>query len=644
MIINKDIMQLQTGGSMFVTGAGLVSMPAPPLPPEAPDAPAPEFIDKTTQRKLYENGLSNDVEAFLSRYTEMANKYSSMSSMMKRSPYGREALQEMSKAGVYANKILLNYTLYKDAAQFISKEKANSQIALSPEGGVYVFEPNEDGYGGMKGELKIVSMDTYREKANRLRPLTYSQLFELRANNPELAWDTSVLASGRAAVGIDTIMSHLNRLREYVSTTGDSTTLKRDLPPAYLTALSLAGLTHNALQSYMLTLEKSPDEAYIVEDTVKSRDRAVNAIQSVAWNSMPESYRNTLRAMAAQQGGGEEAAMGLVMNMFEAMRSNSHTIEYKYDFVDDLKDVTGEKGGGKESENNVGLAEFNQSGGSGVVPLSFSIFKRDMDGKLAATRDVADFAATPYMHLPSSTFWLYDNKEVGKIAINKQAQDLTGDFIPEAEVYMRGNYHLVKLPARREGAEIHFDPETASKVAAVEAIDKKYDKAIMEERQAATQNGYNRNIETEVAQLNQKRLKEKGDLGVGTYFNPDNVYYHYFLTGEGGIFDDTSWFRGLADSTKAHQEKMRAGLYRSVDNDADEVSDIRAAVAANKEAVEAATGLDTDNWMITTILIPLKGEKADVLARMAVDEEKLKTAGGMDQNGMFVKPGDLRSY
>lgn len=186
-----------------------------------------EKITGTLQKEiidvLKENGIQNDVDAFLSQANAFLDKSKNLSSV---SLFGGEnpdyTMTDLIGVLSMANRVKENKNQYNTAVTRLKDEDAGQEVALTSNGQVYVYNKDEG--------LKTISSSDYYKNKDKYQLLTNSQVLGLRENSPELTFNDGILKDLAAATGLKTITDQLvetitkfgmTTRQEYIKNTGD---------------------------------------------------------------------------------------------------------------------------------------------------------------------------------------------------------------------------------------------------------------------------------------------------------------------------------------------------------------------------------------------------------------------------------------
>lgn len=153
------------------------------------------LLSKDIIKELMSNGLPSDVQNFL----EKSNLFKTsifdlgLSESSKSAKYARDAKQLI----LYVQKMKHEKKQFEDALTQIKESRAETEVAISSNGGVYVVRD---------GELALTSVEGLKEGET---PLTNIQLAHLRANSPQMAYNSTIIDALHGATSmseIDTII------------------------------------------------------------------------------------------------------------------------------------------------------------------------------------------------------------------------------------------------------------------------------------------------------------------------------------------------------------------------------------------------------------------------------------------------------
>ena len=250
-----------------------------------------QLIQKEIINVLKENGLPNDVDYFLDRANSFLRKSQNLGELFVSGQSNQYDMSDLIRLQSLANRIKHNNELHETASEQIIKEGSGSEVAISNEGSLYVY--NKD------GSIKTISADTYYKNPQKYQALTNSQLIHLREERPELAYNNSILTDLSNTVGMKSIVDYVKATIGAFGTNKSSNQFDR------------------YTSKYQNKIEKGfeqllgfngPDGIYKVTESnstsnqgyhdKESLDLAVNYL----YKTLPQNMKNVLRAQAAAEG------------------------------------------------------------------------------------------------------------------------------------------------------------------------------------------------------------------------------------------------------------------------------------------------------------------------------------------------------
>lgn len=248
-----------------------------------------QLIQKEIVNVLKENGLPNDVDYFLSmanRFLQKSKNFSQLFSTGQTSSYD---MSDLIRIQSLANRIRHNNELYTNAVTQVKNEKAGSEVALSNDGQMYAA--TEDG-------IKIISASTYYENPEKYQLLTNSQLINLRAEQPELAYNGTILNDLTNAVGMESIVNYVKSTIGAFGTEQSQNKLDR----------YTVKYKNKIEQGFEQLLGLGPEGYYKVSQDEKTSNQGYSDSESLQlavnylYKTLPQNMRNVLKANAAAEG------------------------------------------------------------------------------------------------------------------------------------------------------------------------------------------------------------------------------------------------------------------------------------------------------------------------------------------------------
>lgn len=247
-----------------------------------------QMIKKEIISILKENGLQNDVDYFLSKARQLLNN--SMNLGFGDSSYD---MGDITRLVSLANRTRRNFESYTNARDQIIKQGAGSDLAISNRGGLYVLDS--------EGELKTISPDSYYKNSNKYRPLTNTDLMQLRENDSNLAFNSSVLSDMSNAVGMQTIVDYIKSTINAFGTSKETKTGVRftektrgKIEEGFQQILS--GVSPDGIYKY--SIKQSTEHQGYNDNTNEGLLEAVTYL----YNTLAPNMKNVLRANCAAKG------------------------------------------------------------------------------------------------------------------------------------------------------------------------------------------------------------------------------------------------------------------------------------------------------------------------------------------------------
>lgn len=219
-----------------------------------------------------------------------------------------------------------NVTKQKNAVSQLEKEKAFGDVALDSYGRMYV--ESESG-------ITAITPNEYLDDSDKYRPISYSELLNLRENLPGLAFNSVYLGNVASAIGLTTVEDWIkNTIKEFGT--------KERVGQFSANTAAQTGLLELADPSgvYKITTKNQYDDAM----------KALNELLEL----MPRQYRTVLMAHAAVNGQDPSTKLPeFVYNYI--LRNTNSTLAVDYDSTASKAGGSG-SGSGDDAKN---LKEYN---------------------------------------------------------------------------------------------------------------------------------------------------------------------------------------------------------------------------------------------------------------------------------------------
>ena len=248
------------------------------------------LIQKEIINTLKESGLPNDVDYFLSKANSFLRKSQNLGSLFTDTGTGSYDMSDLIRIQSLANRIKHNNKLYEQASEQIIDQGSGSEVAITNTGNLYVYDKNS---------IKTISTNTYYKDPNKYQILTNSELIRLREEQPELAFNGTILTDLSNTVGIKSIVDYVKSTIGAFGTNKSSSQLDR------YTAKQKGQIEKGFEQ---LLGFSSPDGIYKVTNSTEvanqgySDEESLNMAIDYLYKTLPSNMKNVLKANAAAEG------------------------------------------------------------------------------------------------------------------------------------------------------------------------------------------------------------------------------------------------------------------------------------------------------------------------------------------------------
>lgn len=326
------------------------------------------LVQKEIINVLKENGLPNDVDYFLSKADTFLKKSQNIGSLFNTSQNITYDMSDLIRLQSLANRIKHNNVLYEQASNQIIDEGSGSEAAITNTGDLYVIDEDK--------EIKTITTDTYYNNREKYRVLTNSELIRLREEQPELAFNGSILTDLSNTVGMKSIVDYVK------STIGSFGTNKSSNKFDRYTSKQKAAIEKGFEQ--LLGFD-SPDGVYKVSSNISKDDQGYNDPESLKiavnylYRTLPNNMKNILRANAAAEGlnpGNIEDVQSLLTMAVVEHTNHTNKVEQSLDYDSSASKQSG-VGGPKERWEEMTREEMMTTGEGGVkyTPIVISSSK-----------------------------------------------------------------------------------------------------------------------------------------------------------------------------------------------------------------------------------------------------------------------------
>lgn len=323
-----NIQKLQAGGGF---GMLFSAVPSPAAVSTQSDPQqeqkSPELLSKETLNKLTEKGLPNEVEMFNNIVSNLQQKIS----------FGqRPSSQEIANIRSLANRIVYNYNALENARKEIEKNGAYNDIAIDKNGYIYSLSQN--------GKVEKVHLSKYNPE--QYQALTYGDLVNYRANDPNLVNDFETITSINSGTGLEKINNFISSILEKV---GEAETKQE----AYETLKSLTSTERPLTQEVYSALKAvaGASEQIGLEGIFKTKQMASNKNVEMALDYilkiLPRNMRYQLQAEYVTQGGSykDSNKYGVSVIQNAILMNNKSKYEFSIDYE---SSINSDKSGGSK--------------------------------------------------------------------------------------------------------------------------------------------------------------------------------------------------------------------------------------------------------------------------------------------------------
>lgn len=592
-----NIPKLQEGGSMgspFVSWASVSTLVDPTSQPASPNDPigqqgggVEDLLSKDMIKSLLEHGLPNDVNAFIGAIQDLYNDPTyRISGQINPSALSSRYLNLIGKI----NTIRYSKDSYDNTISELTANGGLNDVAITATGRMLVI--NEE------GQVEQITPEEFSANYGEYRALTNSELAHMRANNPNLAFNSDVFNVLQTGVGSKRIQEYLNAAIQNLGNTSSKSE-------------TFISRKDGKILDGLRTIEENPSiqQSLLSNGIYKvSSDESSNLEQgklalSYIYDTLPENAKTYLRAKAAINGLDPSTGVQSILTQFITSKgkvSSSYGIGYESalskasGFSED-----GTKTGGKEGTDKVSQQK---------------LFQENL------TDDVRTFTLNPGINFQGVTKALHwntilsskDNLPIDIGSVNDLFTTSSLGLVGDRNSVYFGKQKLTPAEARQLGVDVSqgvdkitlpsiIDPETGGIAPDLDALTN-IEKA--ESRIAQAPN---------IPELEKRQIYE--NYGVGDYY---------------GILKDPDL---LSKTGRAHNFYVVSGIGSSRNG----------AVRPKENRYVDPTGEDTNN--VTDYLAKLSGDERDswtellenqLNAGMKKGDNKVVVSGGI-----FNLRGDL---
>ena len=276
---------------------------------------------------INQNGLPNDVNAFITQANSFLTKSQSLTGMTLFGGTDDEySLSNLMKLQSTANLVKFNKEKYDSAVSNLNKENAWGEAAVTADGHLYCL--SKDG-------LKKLSASEYAKDRDKYQLLSYSELLGLRESQAGMAMDMESLNAAGAAVGIDSVNKFIE---DTIAKFGEKKA------QGYTTKDTEIDRGFKAL------MENGPDGFYKATSLSKVNQEDIAAATNYILKAMPASTRKVFLAKMVADGGDPNSPQDAAAFIATAIHLNNK-VEKSVDFDKSATEYDPEQSGKKGGSN-----------------------------------------------------------------------------------------------------------------------------------------------------------------------------------------------------------------------------------------------------------------------------------------------------
>ena len=303
------------------------------------------FTDKIIDMVKSE-GIDSDVNAFLNQVERTLN--------LANDPTGQNlSMREILQLARTASSVKTNYLMFKDAQKALDTEDAWGDVATDSRG--YIYTWNQD-----SNKIEKVAPSTYNSE--KQLALTNQDLLNLRWNNTDTKYDTSIITDVSKSVGMKTISTYLVDLIknfEQSEVTGYGSKTNTDIASGLKALVNHLDTNGNTIGDLIAA---GPDGLYKLTQKATVKDTNIGKAVNYLIQSLNNDMKHALVAKAAVEGYTPEAYLVELLDIY-----TGRSITADYDATTS-KAANGGEGGSSGSKIQQTLAESYVTG-SNVVPM-----------------------------------------------------------------------------------------------------------------------------------------------------------------------------------------------------------------------------------------------------------------------------------
>lgn len=403
------------------------------------------FTDKIIDMVKSE-GIDSDVNAFLNQVERTLN--------LANDPTGQNlSMREILQLARTASSVKTNYLMFKDAQKALDTEDAWGDVATDSRG--YIYTWNQD-----SNKIEKVSPSAYNSE--KQLALTNQDLLNLRWNNTDTKYNTSIITDVSKSVGMKTISTYLVDLIknfEQSEVTGYGSKTNTDIASGLKALVNHLDTNGNTIGDLIAA---GPDGLYKLTQKATVKDTNIGKAVSYLIQSLNNDMKHALVAKAAVEGYTPEAYLVELLDIY-----TGRSIVADYDSTTS-KAANGGEGGSSGTKIQQTLAESYVTGSNVVpmqmIPIAPNNSKTTLFAPAQNVQSIRlDRSGQPGQPMPISNLRtiIQDSYAVGNVT-NRGTVVFGDQLINESQlnglVYTGTDMYRVILPFKVEGGR-HIVPD-----------------------------------------------------------------------------------------------------------------------------------------------------------------------------------------
>ena len=312
----------------------------------ASSSKVPGFTDKIIDMVLSE-GIDSDVSSFLGQVEQVLN--------LANDPTGQNlSMREILQLARAASSVKTNYLMFKDAQKALDAEDAWGDIATDSRGYIYTWNQKSN---------KIEKVTPSKYNPQEQVALTNQDLLNIRWNNTDTRYDTSIITDVTKTIGMKTISNYLiDTIKKFEQSevTGFASKTNTDISSGLRALVNHMDTNGNTIGDLITA---GPDGLYKLSQKATVKD--TNIAKAVAYliQSLNNDMKHALVAKATVEGYTPEAYLVELLDIY-----TGRSMVADYDAATSRAANGGGEGGSSGSKIQQTLAESYVTG-SNVVPM-----------------------------------------------------------------------------------------------------------------------------------------------------------------------------------------------------------------------------------------------------------------------------------